>query len=131
MFKGLEIGKEAVKAQKFVPVHPNPAIGDKHENYLMLFGKYSTVYRDTVGEILRENADNEPDQNKRIEQSAKLIVACCAGWGGATDEKGKPDRYTPEKLTKMLLNDEFRWIRIQADSYMLSDGGYFPKPSKN
>lgn len=129
MFESLKIGDSAKQAQRFVPVHPNPAIGDKHGVALFLHGKHSEVYRNAISDILRRAKDSERTPEQAIEESVELIVTCCTDYEGATGSKSKG--FDREELRKTLLQDDYRWLRLACERFMQQDENYFPKPSKS
>lgn len=128
MFEQLRIGESAKSAKKFTPVHPNSAIGKKHGISLMLHGKHSEEYRNAIASMIRRSKDSEQSVDDSIEESAKLIVACCGGWEGVT-EGSKAVKFSREKLLDILKDDDFRWMRLQAEKFMAQDSHFFPKPS--
>lgn len=129
MFEALKIGDTAKQPQKFVPTHPNPAIGDKHGIALYLHGKHSEEYRNAIAAMLRRQRDKEGEQTPEdaIEESVQLISACCASY----DIDGKPAKFDRDKLMDTLRSDDYRWLRLQAERFMQQDNNYFPKPSTN
>ena len=131
MFEQLRIGESAKQAQKFVPNHPNPDIGTKHGIALYLHGKHSEVYRNAIADILRRSKGKERTTEEAIADSVELIVQCCTDFEGAADEKGKPVKFDRDKLRETLLQDDYRWMRVQADNFMQQDEHFFPKPSKS
>ena len=60
-----------------------------------------------------------------IAESAKLIVACCEGWAGVTDADGKDKKFNRKELLDMLTDDDFRWLRLQAEQFMSDDDNFF------
>ena len=131
MLDKLRIGKSALAAQKFIPDHPDPAIGTSHGFHLYLYGKYSTICRDVVSDSLRsrQSRTREPSTLELINDSVDMIVACCKDWGGY-EEGDKVVKYSPDKLRELLLEDEFRWLRIGAEKFIMGDEHFFPRPGK-
>lgn len=126
MLDNLRIGSEAKKAKEFTPCHPNPKIGKDHGISLMLHGKHSELYRNAIAEFARKTSTGETLSLKEaIKANVTLIVSCCAGWIGVTGDDNKPDKYTPQKLTTTLLDDDFAWLRVEAEKFIRSDVNYF------
>ena len=126
MFDKLRVGTKAKSAQKFTPVHPDPEVGRKHGISLFLYGKHSIEYRNAVAATLRKSQQQELNAEEAVEQSADLIVSCCSGWEGVTD--GPDDKAVPydaEKLRAILLDDDYRWMRLQAEQFMRTDVNFF------
>lgn len=125
MFDKLRVGKSAKEAQKFTPVHPDIDIGRKHGISLMLHGKHSIEYRNAISSYLRRTSKRELTIDEQLEQSAKLIVKCCEGWEGVTTKEGKPEPYSAKKLMEILMDDDFRWMRLQAEQFQALDDNFF------
>lgn len=123
MFEELAIGKSAKLAKKFTPVHPDPKIGKKHGVSLMLYGKHSSEYQNAIAATIRARQDGEMTLDEGIEQAAKLIVACCAGWANTKAES--EIKYDPEKLLEILVSSDYKWMRLQADRFIQQDDNYF------
>lgn len=137
MFDNLRIGKSAKTSKPFTPEHPNPAIGKTHGISLMLHGKHSEEYRNAMAAILRRGKDRKDEGMSAEEavkvstnESAELIAACCDGWEGVTDADKKLKPFNRGELREMLADDDFRWLRLQAEKFIISDTNFFPKPSK-
>lgn len=132
MFDKLRIGTSAKTAQKFTPVHPNPDIGDTHGISLMIHGKHSDVYRNSMADILRSlKKGEEPTTDQLIDQSAKVVADCCEGWHGVTDNDNKFKKFDRDELYKMLKDTDFTWLRIQAEQFMREDKNFFQKRKNN
>ena len=127
MFDQLRIGSEAKKAQKFTPIHPNPEIGKKHGISLLLHGKHSELYRNATADMMRRSRKGGRTTDGAIEESATLIVTCCAGWKGVTekDDPKKEKKFNRRELHAMLIDDDFRWLRLQAEQFMQDDDPFF------
>ncbi len=125
MFDKLRIGKSAKQAKKFTPIHPDISIGKKHGISLMLHGKHSIEYRNAIAGYVRRTSKRELSIDEQLEQSVKLIVSCCTGWEGVTDKSGKLDPYSSDKLFNILIDDDFRWMRIQAELFQTLDDNFF------
>lgn len=124
MFSKLKIGTAAKSAKKFTPIHPDPAIGKSHGISLQLHGKHSEEYRNAIAATLRRAKRRDLTVEESIEESVKVIVSCCDGWDGITDDS-KPVKYTNDKLTSYLLDDDYRWLRLQAEQFMAQDDNFF------
>lgn len=122
MFDSLRIGSKAKEAQKYVPVHPNPAIGDKHGVHLLLHGKYSEVYRNAMADMLRRTKGKEQSPEEIARESAIFIADCCAGY--VTPDDKKPE-FSREKLIETLEQEDYRWLRLGAEKFMTSDTPFF------
>lgn len=125
MFDNLRIGSDAKSTKEFTPVHPNPAIGKKHGISLSLHGKHSEQYLNGTTSLLRKAKRGGMTAEESIAESAKFIVSCCEGWSGVTDKEGKPEKYNRKKLHDMLLENDFRWLRLQAEQFMGDDDNFF------
>lgn len=124
MFDKLRIGDSAKESKPFTPVHPNEEIGKKHGISINLYGKHSEKYRNAVATTLRR-AKKNPTTDEMVEQSARLIATCADGWEGVTDDDGKPRKFDRKVLHEMLLDDDFRWLRLQAEQFMQNDDNFF------
>ena len=127
----IPIGKQATLAQKFVPVHPDPAIGTNHGVSLMLFGKHSPQYRDAAATMLKSRAkmakdDGDLDVEAAVKLSAEFVADCCSGY----EIGGKAATYDRDALAETLGLEEYRWLRIQAERYSNQDDNFFKKPAK-
>ncbi len=122
MFNKLRIGDNAKLAKKFVPTHPNPAIGNKHGISLLLHGKHSEEYRNAIADMLRRSKakDEDNDINDAIVESAKLIAACCESYEGGDTEK-----FDRKALEETLQDDDYRWLRLQAERFIQQDSNFF------
>lgn len=125
MFDSLRIGDSAKSAKKFTPIHPNEDIGTSHGISLLLHGKHSEEYRNAIAKMIRRTKKKEQSVEESIKESVKLIVACCDGWEGVNDSAGKKEKYDADKLTALMLDDDFRWLRLQAESFMQLDDNFF------
>ena len=128
MFDKLRIGDSAKSAKTFTPIHPDPTIGKKHGISLQLHGKHSVLYRNAIAAMTRRRKNRDITIDEAVDESVKLIVACCDGWEGVTEEKGKVTeivKFNRDKLTKVLSDDDFRWMRLQAETFMLQDDNFF------
>ena len=126
MFNKLRIGSQAKSAKKFTPIHPNPEIGKSHGISLLLHGKHSEEYRNAIAAMLRRSKRRELTTDESIEESAKLIVNCCEGWEGVTeDDSDKLKKFNREELMTLLQEDDFRWMRLQAEQFMNTDDNFF------
>ena len=125
MFDNLRIGSDAKSTKEFIPVHPNPAIGKKHGISLSLHGKYSEQYLNGTAAMLRRAKRSGLTTEESIAESAKLIVACCENWAGVTDADGKDKKFNRKELLEMLTDDDFRWLRLQAEQFMSDDDNFF------
>lgn len=124
MFK-LEIGEDAKSAQKFVPEHPNPAIGTSHGVALFLHGKHSTQYRDAVAATMRRQKKGELSLDETIKESARFIATCCEDYEGAVGEDGKPKKFNRKELVETLASEDYRWMRIACERFMAEDDNFF------
>jgi hypothetical protein len=125
MFDTLRIGQKAKESKKFTPVHPDDEIGTSHGISLMLCGKHSTEYRNTIAKMIKRTKGKTLNTDESIRESARLIVDCCDDWKGVTDEAGKAVKYDKDKLTAYLIDDDFRWMRLQAETFMQTDDNFF------
>lgn len=125
MFNKLKIGSKAKASKKFTPIHPDPAIGKSHGISLSLHGKHSEEYRNAIAATLRRSKRRELTIDESIEESVKVIVACCDGWDGVTDGDNKPIKYDAAKLSEHLNDDDYRWMRLQAEQFMAQDDNFF------
>lgn len=128
MLDKLRIGAKAKATQPFTPEHPDPAIGTSHGITLHLYGKHSLEYRNAVAENSRKAAARTRPAtiDEAVEASAELVVACCGGWDGVTDaESGKTEKYSPKKLTEILKDDDFRWLRLAAERFIMDEKNFF------
>ena len=125
MFDTLRIGQKAKESKKFTPVHPDDEIGTKHGVSLMLCGKHSTEYRNAIAKMIKRSKGKTLGTEESIRESARLIVDCCDGWEGVTDDAGKPAKFDKDKLTAILLDDDFRWMRLQAEAFQQADDNFF------
>lgn len=121
----LKLGTSAQTAQKFTPVHPDPAIGSDHKVSLMLYGKHSPQYRDAAAEMMREQKEDSTIE-ERAKASAKFVAACCATYVNAEGKRGDDK----DELEKTLTPEDYRWMRVQADIFMARDNNFFTKPVK-
>jgi hypothetical protein len=124
MFAKLKIGSAAKAANKFTPIHPDPAIGKSHGISLNLHGKHSEEYRNAIASTLRRAKRRELTVDESIEESVKVIVACCTGWEGVTEDD-KAVKYDGKKLAEYLNDDDYRWMRLQAEQFMAQDDNFF------
>lgn len=120
MFNKLRIGENAKSAQKFTPVHPNPEIGKNHGITLMLHGKHSEEYRNAIAAMLRRSKKGEQSMEDSIKESAMLIGACCESYEGADEKK-----FDRKALIETLQEDDYRWLRLQAEKFMQEDSNFF------
>ncbi len=127
----LEIGDDAKAAQKFVPEHPNPAIGTSHGVALFLYGKHSPQYRDAVAATMRRQKKGELSLAETIDESAKFIASCCEDYEGAKDENGKKKKFNRRELADTLASEDYRWMRIACERFMAEDDNFFPLLGKN
>jgi len=125
MFDKLKIGSSAKASQKFTPIHPNPDIGKSHGISLLLHGKHSEEYRNAIAGTIRRSKRRELTIDESIEESVRVIVSCCTGWEGITDDDGKTVKYDGKKLSDILINDDYRWLRLQAEQFMAQDDNFF------
>lgn len=125
MFDKLKIGSKAKAAQKFTPIHPDLAIGKSHGISLFLHGKHSQEYRNAIAATLRRSKRRDLTMDESIEESAKVIIACCDGWEGVSGEDKKPAKYEAAKLKVILEDDDYRWMRLQAEQFMAQDDNFF------
>lgn len=125
MFDKLRIGSDAKAAKDFTPNHPNAVIGKTHGISLSLHGKHSEQYRNATAALLRRAKRGTLTPDEAVEESAKLIVACCDGWVGVTDAENKEKKFNRKDLFEMLINDDFRWLRLQAEQFMQEDDNFF------
>lgn len=122
MFNELRIGSKAKEAQEFIPTHPNPSIGKNHGVKLYLHGKHSEVYRNAVADMLRQTKGKEQNAEDIARASAELIAKCCTGYVTPDDKKPEYDR---EKLVETLADEDYRWLRLDAERFMNNDGNFF------
>lgn len=120
MFNTLRIGENAKQANKFVPVHPNPEIGKKHGISLMLHGKHSEEYRNAIAAMLRRQSKSEQSLEDGVRESATLIGACCESYDGADEKK-----FDRKALIETLQEDDYRWLRLQAEKFIQEDSNFF------
>ena len=120
MFNKLRIGENAKQANKFVPVHPNPEIGRTHGISLSLHGKHSEEYRNAIAAMLRRQKKGEQSMEDSIKESAMLIGACCDNYEGADEKK-----FDRKALIETLQEDDYRWLRLQAEKFMQEDSNFF------
>ena len=126
MFNKLKIGLKAKAANKFTPIHPDPMIGKKHGISLSLHGKHSEEYRNAIAGTIRRSKKRELTLEESIEESAKMVAMCCDDWEGVTDEKdGTTVPFDRKKLLEMLNEEDFRWLRLQAENFMAQDDNFF------
>lgn len=126
MFDKLRIGDTAKEAKPFTPVHPDPSIGKKHGITIMLHGKHSEVYRNSIAAAIRKgNKGGSKSAEEMVEESARHITACASGWQGVTDAEGKAKKFDRKKLFEILCDDDFRWMRLQAEQFMQQDDNFF------
>ena len=125
MFDKLRIGSDAKDAKKFTPLHPNPKIGKTHGISLFLHGKYSEQYLEGTAAMLRRAKRTALTTEESIQESAKLITACAESWEGVTDADGKTKKFNKAELQTMLADDDFRWLRLQAEQFMSDDDNFF------
>lgn len=126
MFNNLRIGDKAKRAVSFTPTHPDPAIGRKHGITLSLHGKHSEQYRNAIADMLRRTKKNKDlSTDEAVEESAKLIASCAAGWEGVTGDDGKAKKFNQAELLEILKDDDFRWLRLQCEAFMAADDNFF------
>lgn len=128
MFDKLRIGSSAKEAKRFTPTHPNREIGKTHGISLLLHGKHSEQYANATAAMLRKRArQGSFTTEEAIEESAKLIVACCDGWEGVTEaaDDTKARKYNRKQLSEMLVENDFKWMRLQAEQFMQDDDAFF------
>ena len=46
-------------------------------------------------------------------------------WVGVTDADGKSKKFNRKELQEMLIDDDFRWLRLQAEQFMADDDNFF------
>lgn len=124
MFESLKIGNKAKASNKFTPVHPDPAIGKTHGISLSLHGKHSEEYRNALAAYIRKTKRGNLTNDEQSEETSRLIVACCDGWEGVTEE-GKDVKFDRKKLFEILCDEDYRWMRAQADTFMAQDDNFF------
>ena len=120
MFDKIRIGDSAKQAKKFIPIHPDPKIGSKHGISLMLHGKHSEQYRNAIAAMLRRSKKGEMSVESSMDESAKLIAACCESYDGADSKK-----FDRSALEETLKDDDYRWFRLQAEAFMQQDDNFF------
>ena len=128
MFDQLRIGSDAKEAKSFTPTHPNRSIGKTHGISLQLHGKHSEQYANATAAMLRKRArQGSFTTEEAIEESAKLIVACCEGWAGVTEKADpkKEKKFNRKELSEMLVDNDFKWLRLQAEQFMQDDDNFF------
>ena len=141
----LEIGNEAKKAQKFIPVHPNPAIGTEHDLSLMLFGMHSPRYKDALVKFTRsrmkllkdrakeegiELEDTELTLDEAYQFASEMIADCCESYTGAGDQAKLTDKEKKQGLIDTLSSEDYSWLRVQCESFSRIDDNFFLKPTK-
>jgi hypothetical protein len=120
MFNSLRIGDKAKAANKFTPVHPDRAIGKTHGISLMLHGKHSPEYRNAIADMLRRSKKGDQSFEDTVEESAKLIGACCESYEGGDDKK-----FDRKALIETIKHEDYRWLRLQAEKFMQDDTNFF------
>ena len=144
MFK-LEIGDKATSAQKFIPTHPDPAIGTDHGLSLMLFGMHSATYKDALVKSTRsrmkllksraKELDIEVDQAEltlpeAAQFGAIMIADCCVSYTGAGDQSKLSDKEKKTALSDTLKSEEYSWLRVGCENWQRTNDNFFLKPGK-